>query len=476
MKYQLRDYQAQGVNDLRTAYRQGYKAPIYVLPTAGGKTIVFCHIAEQAAARGNRIMILVHRKELLDQASEKLTEIGTPHGLIRPGRVMTGDLVQVASVDTVIRRLDRIPPPDIIIIDEAHHCIKGNKWGKVAAYYPGAYLLGVTATPCRTNGDGLGAQYQGYFDRLVCGPSIRELIDRGYLSQPVVYAPPIGIDITGVKTRGGDYAQDDLELRIDKSQITGDAVGHYKKICPGAPAIAFCISIKHAANVAEKFNAAGIPAARLDGTMTNAQRAFRIRALGDGQIKVLTSCEIVSEGTDIPIVTAAILLRPTKSLGMFLQQCGRILRIHPEKKESIILDHVNNTGRHGLVDEVRSWTLAEQERQARRGNGSEVERVRQCKKCFAVFPIHLAACPQCGEKWIGQERKIDQVQGTLKRLTPEEMAEIRARQDRRRTQGRANSLAQLLRLEQIRGYKPGWANHIWAARQKKAAQRANRLY
>ena len=411
-------------------------------------------------------MIVVHRKELLEQASEKLETLEVPHGVIAPKRIMTGDLVQIASVDTLIRRLNAVQKPDIIIIDEAHHCIKGNKWGKVAAFF-NSYLLGVTATPTRTNGDGLGKNFQGYFDTLIKGPSIRELIDNGYLSQPVVYAPPVGADLSGLKSRGGDYLREELEARMDKSQITGDVVKHYQKICPGVPALAFCVSIKHAENVARQFNDAGIPAASIDGTLSNRVRASRIRDLGAGLIKVLTSCEIVSEGTDIPIVTAAILLRPTQSMGLFLQQSGRVLRIHPEKDHSIILDHVNNSARFGLVDEVRRWSLEDRPNKKPAGGGDGADRVRQCPACYTVFGPHRPICPQCGERWIVQSREVDEVDGELKPVSEEQLKIAAEKKKRRQTQVDADSLEKLQELGKEKGYKPNWANHIWKARQEK---------
>lgn len=477
MKYTLRDYQENDVQQLRAAFLQGYRAPMYVCPTGGGKTIVFCNIIENAAAKGRRVMVLVHRKELLDQCSEKLYDIGVPHGLIRAGRVMTNEPIQIASVDTLIRRLHLAQPPDLIIFDEAHHCIRGNKWGSVAAYFEKSFILGVTATPIRTNGDGLGRNYKGYFDTLISGPSIRQLIDQGWLSQPIIYAPPIGLDLKGVRVRAGDYMTADLEDRLDKIKITGDAVQHYKNICPGVPALAFCVSIKHAENVAQAFNAAGIPAASIDGTLSNHQREYRIKALAGGQIRVLTSCEIISEGVDIPVVTAALLLRPTKSLCLFLQQCGRVLRIHPGKRNSYILDHVNNTSRHGLVDEVRSWTLAPTKSAfEQQESNTDIERVRQCRQCYAVYPLSRSACPQCGAIWIPEEKKIEQQEGTLKEITPEEARAIIAQRRKRQEQGRSGDLESLKQLAKQRGYKPGWAEHIWQARQNKKRQTAERLY
>lgn len=464
MKYTLRDYQDGDVNNLRAAFKAGYQAPLYVLPTAGGKTIVFCHIAEAAERRGNKILILVHRKELLEQASDKLSEIGVEHGLIASGRTMTKEKIQVASVDTLIRRLPQVQRPDLIIVDEAHHCVPGNKWGKTAAFF-NCRLLGVTATPIRFQGRGLGKSVGGFFDILIKGPSIQELIDSKYLSQPVTYAPPCQVDLKGLRTQAGDWIKNELSLRVDKTKITGDAVEHYKRICPGVPAIAFCVSIMHAEHVAQQFNAGGVRAASIDGNMSNRQREDRIQALASGRIKVLTSCEIISEGTDIPVVTASIGLRPTKSLGLYIQQSGRVLRIHPEKKQSYILDHVNNVQRFGLIDEVRNWTLEAVPNEEK--DGEPVARVRQCQICFAVFPIFKSVCPQCGSSIIKKERDIETEAGELEKVDPAKIQAERESRDKRMEQSAAGDLATLQRLEKKRKYKPGWANHIWSARLKK---------
>ena len=165
-----------------------------------------------------------------------------------------------------------------------------------------------------------------------------------------VFAPPSGVDMTGVKRVGGDYKKNEMEKRVDKKTITGCAITHYKKICPGAPAIAFCVSVAHAEHVAAEFIRNGIPARSIDGKMSEEQRRSAIEDLETGKIKVLTSCDIVSEGTDIPVVTAAILLRPTLSLIFHLRSCGRALRPHPSKKISYIIDHVGNCLAHGLPD------------------------------------------------------------------------------------------------------------------------------
>lgn len=480
MRFQLRDYQQRGVDDLRGAYREGFRAPLLSSPTGSGKTVMFSHIAEQADSRGNAVMVLVHRRELLAQTSKALNEIGVRHQLIAPHQTVhdvraeqlrtTGSStidqtsrLQVASVQTLVRRLDKTPPPDLIVIDECHHAVAGS-WHRVIQAFPNARLLGVTATPHRLDGKGLGVEAGGPFDTLVQGPTVRELIDAGYLCQPVVYAPPMQASLEGVHMRGGDYASNELAERLDKPRITGDAIDHYRRICDGAPAIAFCANVKHAQHVAEQFRQAGYRWQCVDGTMSTSARDRAIRGLGDGTLHGISSCEIVNEGTDVPIVAAGILLRATKSLGLHLQQCGRILRPYPGKDRAIILDHVGNSLVHGLPDWDREWSLAGEEKKKRGSKAPPAPPVAQCPQCYAA---HAPApqCPVCGYAYAEGQSMPEQQDGELTEVTPEQ-AEAMRRQARREV-GRAQTLEDLKRIEAARGYKPGWADHVWAARKRK---------
>ena len=465
MKVELRDYQLNDVENLRQAYNDGYNAPLYVAPTGSGKTVIFSYITEHAAKLGNRVMILVHRKELLMQASDDLDDLNVMHGLIAPKFSQTIDPAQIASVQTLIRRLDKIIPPDLIIIDEGHHIVAGS-WKKIIERFPNAKLLGVTATPLRLDGKGLGIDAKGYYDKLVSGPTTRELIDLGYLSQPVVYAPKTELDLTGIRTKYGDYEKGELAKRLDKPTITGDCVEHYLKICPGVPAIVFAASIKHAQHIAEQFNAAGVPSESIDGTLNDSKRKYCISALGDGRIKVLASCDIISEGTDIPVVTAAILLRPTKSLALYLQQVGRCLRPYPGKECSIILDHVGNVFQHGLPDQDREWSLNGVEKRNRNnGEIGESLEFNQCEHCYAVYSIHLRICPQCGCNRKVAGRDVKQVEGELKRIEAQEQQKIKL--DNRKEQSQAKTLEDLREIANKRGYHINWAEHVYNARQRK---------
>ncbi|MBF0094310.1 MAG: DEAD/DEAH box helicase [Alphaproteobacteria bacterium] len=464
MAFELRPYQVDGVEALCAAFRAGKQAPLLQLPTGAGKTICFCFLALNSARKGNRICILVHRQELLQQTSRALESLGVAHGIIAPGYSATDDPVQVASVQTLVRRIAkgdrRATGFDLLVIDEAHHSTAGS-WCKVITAMPKARILGVTATPCRLDGKGLGT----VFDELVLGPSIRELIDLGFLVPSVVYAPPVVADLKDVRVTGGDFRVGDLAMAMDKPTITGDAVDHYRRICPGVPAIAFCTSIEHARHVAAEFSAAGFRAESIDGNMADGQRKNLIQALGDGRVQVLTSCDIVSEGTDIPIVGAAILLRPTKSEGLFLQQVGRALRPAPGKRHAIILDHVGNVLRHGMPDEEREWSL-EGGAGKRKGNSCPNEpTVRQRPSCYAAHRP-ASRCPICGHEYEASARGIEFAPGELKQIDPKALTMQRDAEKLRKKAEVANARSrdQLLEVARKYGHNPRWVDHVLDAR------------
>lgn len=468
----LRPYQQQAVDGIRDSYRQGNKSPLLVLPTGGGKTIVFTYIAANASARGKRVLVLVHRIELMRQTSEKLHNFGVDHGLINP--LFTPQYwksVQVASVQTLVRRLNKLAaaPPDLIIVDEAHHATAGT-WRTIIEAYPNALVLGVTATPCRGDGTGLGKDAGGMFDDLIIGPQITDLINDGFLVSPKVYAPLEQIDLTGLRTRMGDYVKEDVERAVDKPKITGHAVDHYRRLCPGAPAVAFCVSIAHAEHVAEEFKSAGFRAVALDGSHDDDYRKRILKALATGEVQVVTSCDLISEGTDIPAIGAAILLRPTQSLGLYLQQVGRALRTCEGKEQAIILDHVGNVITHGMPDDYRAWSLDGTEKRARGAKSEPTIRVNQCDNCFAVF-APAPACPQCGHVKHVQDRAPEQVDGDLKEVSAADAALIR--RQKAAEVAKARSREDLEAIAKARGYKPGWVTI--KLRERERAQIAKRF-
>lgn len=463
----LHDFQASALGDIILEFRRGQRAVMLVMPTGSGKTTTFCEAARRSAEKGRRVLILVHRKELLDQTSRTLTAFGLKHGLITAGSMQfSGHAIQVASVQTVVRRMAKMRwQPDFIIVDECHHATGTTSWGKVLAQYPAAKILGVTATPERLDGRGLGAQAGGFFEAMVIGPSVAELTARGYLSPAKVFAPKQQVDLSGVRSRAGDFAANELAAAMDKPTITGDAVAHYQRLCDGEPAIAFCASVAHAEHVAESFRAAGYAAASIDGSLDRSVRAQRIADLGNGRLQVLTSCDIISEGTDIPVVSAAILLRPTQSLTLCLQQMGRALRPYPGKTHATILDHVGNCFRHGLPGDERDWSLAGKPKKKGRKKEEDALPVRQCTQCYA---IHTPAptCPHCGFVYPVKARQVEEVDGELA-----EVNKVLAQRKRKREQAHAQTFEDLVCLAKARGYRNplAWAGCVWKGRQQRAA-------
>ncbi|NBW38945.1 MAG: DEAD/DEAH box helicase [Cytophagia bacterium] len=309
----LRAYQQQAIADTRDAISVGSRAPLLVLPTGGGKTCIFSAIAQLAVAKGNRVLILVHRRELIHQASSKLQWIGLDHGIIAAGIPPSDAPVQIASVQTLARRLPRMDwQPGLIIIDEAHHATAG-QWARILEHWPNAYRLGVTATPCRLDGCGL----RSAFDAMVLGPSVADLIFTGYLSPARIYAPPVVADLQGIRSRGGDYANDQAAAAMDRPTVTGDAIAHYQRLAAGQQAIAFCCNVKHAVSVCDAFKTAGIAAELLLGGTQDRDQV--VADFAAHRTRVLVTVDVVSEGFDVPAASCAILLRPTQSLGLYLQ-------------------------------------------------------------------------------------------------------------------------------------------------------------
>lgn len=463
----LRPYQKKLVHDIRAEFSAGNRRVLAELSTGGGKTYTFCYIADRIQAGGKRAYILVHRDNLLGQTMDSLKSIGVKFRVIAPGYTQLDYSLQVCSVFTLAKRLKDTPEPDLLIIDEAHHANAGS-WRKILEYWPRARVLGVTATPVRSDGTGLGEGAGGFFHSMVNGPTMRSLIDMGNLSEYEYYLPPVGADLSGVGVKKSDFDRAEIDAAMNKPKITGCAVEHYLNICPNAPAIAFCVSIAHANDVAAKFRAAGVSAQALTSEMSRDQIRSAIKALGEGRIKILTSCDIISEGTDIPIVTTAILLRPTHSLGLYLQQVGRVLRPAPGKKYAIILDHVNNLGRHGLPDQIREWSLDAKKKRAKKGLVFEEEKspsMRQCGECFFVHTPQ-PTCPKCGFVYGNNERVLEQIDGALKKISKDELERIRKAKASER--GRITNYEDFVALGKERGYKNphGWAHNMMRVRSK----------
>lgn len=489
MSFVLRDYQKQLIIDARNALRVS-ESVLVQLSTGGGKTALSAFMAGSAAAKGKRVYFGVHRQELVKQTAKTFAKVGIPFGIIAAG--FTGDRhqpVQIVSIPTLAARFDRYPAPDLYIPDEAHH--SGAKtWSDVAEAYleAGAKLVGLSATPERMDGTGLGK----WFGRMVSGPSTAWLIEEGFLSPFEQFAPHVP-DLKGVKKTGGDFNKAQLGERMGSPSVTGDAVAHYTKLTAGRKAMVFCVSIKHSLSVVERFQAAGYRAAHIDGDSPN--RDALISAFERGEIQVLSAVDLVSEGFDLPAIETAIMLRPTSSLGLYLQQVGRVLRsVYADgfdlstkqgrvdaieagpKPYAVILDHAGNSlpkeagGRgHGLPDDDRVWTL-EGRQKKKRGEGEEDEEPavqhRQCPNCYRVHEP-APKCPKCGHEYPFMGRTVEEVAGELVKITKAEKA---AKREAAKVEERAaKSVEELIAIGKARGYPnpAGWARNYFKARESR---------
>ena len=386
----LRDYQNKLVADARSAIQRGRKAVCCVLGCGGGKSIIQGTIAHLTTARKKRVLFLVHRKELSQQIESTFKMCGVDF-----------KLCSVMMVQTACRRLHKMPRPDLIIVDEAHHILSAS-YIKILDYYKGVPVLGFTATPSRMNEGGLGAVFQ----ELILSVSTEWLIENHYLAPYRYYSVQLA-DASKLHTKRGDYDRAELEELMNKSAIFGGAVENWFKLANGKKTIVYCSSIETSKNTVKAFQDAGIAAAHLDGTTPKAERESVVDDFRTGKIKVLSNVDLFGEGFDVPDCEAVVLLRPTKSLTLHIQQSMRSMRYDPKNpgKVAIILDHVGNCHRHGLPDEEREWSLTAKKKQKTDFS------IKTCPECFAVCNATEAVCPECGCVFESRpkERKAKQV-------------------------------------------------------------------
>lgn len=462
MSIVLRKYQQYCITDVRSALRQ-WRSVLLQAPTGAGKTAMASYMLGNVAKKNNRGFFICHRRELVDQTAQTFDKVGIEYGYIASGYPSNHyQPIQICSIDTLKNRLATVPAPHFCVWDEAHH-LGAAGWTRVHEFYARSYHVGLSATPQRLDGKGLNDR----FDHLVRGPSVRWLIDEGHLANYKLYSVP-GVDLSGVHIRMGDYVKSETEQVMDKSTITGNIISHWRKYAHDKLTIGFAVSVRHSQHIVEQFRAAGIPAVHLDANTHKTERRNILREFALGNIRVVFNVGLFAEGFDIAAnsgmdvtVGAVIDAAPTQSLGMWLQRCGRALR--PQEQPAVILDHAGNALRHGLPCQDREWTLEGREK-GKRGSGSETGvPIKQCTECFAVHEP-APQCPQCGHVYEVQSRKVEEVEGELQEVDPNVV-----RLQARREQGKASTLEALLAIEKQRGYKPGWAKHVFKARRRKRA-------
>lgn len=447
---QLRDYQIAAEAAVYEAWRS-VRNVLVVLATGSGKTVLFAKIISDHVGASCAI---AHRQELVGQISLALARYGVKHRIIGPNKVIrwiiqalhiieTGQSFYdpnapcaVAGVDTLIRRGGDLKhwttQVTLCVQDEAHHVLKDNKWGKAFKLFPNAKALGVTANTERADGKGLGKHADGIMEAMVEGPTMRELIDQGYLTDYRIFAPPSDLDLNGVTIgSAGDYSPKQLKQRVQKSHIMGDVVSHYLKLAPGKLGITFATDVETATDISAKFNAAGVPAEVVSAKTPDQIRTEILRRFKLGQIKQLVNVDLFGEGFDLPAIEVVSMARPTESFNLYCQQFGRALRLLEGKRWAIIIDHVGNVTRHGLPDAYREWTLDRRDKRERSKVQEGMIPVKTCTQCTGVYEAIYKECPFCGHVQVPAQRSHPEfVDGDLHELDPATLLAMRGEIDK----------------------------------------------
>jgi superfamily II DNA or RNA helicase len=450
MQLELRDYQSSIIAKTHRSMLAGHKRPLVTLPTGAGKTVVFAWLANQTQLKNKTVWFLVHRRELLDQTVATFDKFGIPR-----------DRIFIGMVATVANHPEKLPRPDLIIMDEAHHSA-ASTWLKIISKFPDAFLIGLTATPARLDGKPLGQVY----DDLILGVTTSDLIDSGYLAEFRYFAPSVA-DLSGLKKKGSDFDQTQASDILMRRAVFGDVIEHWQKLADGYQTIVYCSSIKHSEATAEAFLAHGINAVHFDGNTPANERRQIVQDFRAGKITVLCNVDLVGEGFDVPDCWCCVLLRPTASLGLYIQQAGRALRPQPGKT-AIILDHVGNYSRHGLPDDPRRWSLEDTVKAGPEYGEDGKLTVRQCPECYFTFKTGPKNCPNCGALIALTIKEIENVKAIrleeIKRTRRETAIDAVKEKD----QADCKTLMELQAYAKQHGRSSGWAWHVWQSRRARA--------
>jgi superfamily II DNA or RNA helicase len=437
-------YQNIWKQEIYNHWADGHQNVLGVMPTGGGKSHTVGEIVQE---HQGVVAVIAHRQELVGQLSMTLARQGVTHNVIAPASVIKFNMaeqfrelnrsfirtscrdVAVVGVDTLLRRqaanADFLKRVSLWVTDECHHLLRGNKWGKAVALMPQANGLGVTATPCRADKQGLGRHAQGVMDVMVQGPTMRDLINAGFLTDYRIFAPPSDVNYSQVSVGStGDYVQQQLRTAVKESHLVGDVVQHYQRIASGKQGVVFATDVATSGEIVERFIAAGIPAASISAKTPDAERSETMRQFRARAIRILVNVDILGEGVDCPAIEVVMMARRTLSYSLYSQQFGRALRPLEGKQDAIIIDHAGNVALHGLPDKEREWSL-DGKAPGYKDRDDEIP-LRYCVECTQPYEMTNKCCPWCGHYPVPADRsRPEYVDGDLHELSPEALQLLR---------------------------------------------------
>lgn len=430
---ELRGYQLELIESIRNHIRRGSRAVLAVLGCGGGKSVIQAEISRSATLKGNTVLFLVHRKELCEQITHTFTAQGVD---------MTK--CSVCMVQTASRHIKDITPPQLIITDEAHHST-ANTYKKIYSTFPDALRIGFTATPCRLNSGGLGEVY----DSMAVSVSTEWLIRNHFLAPYKYYSVKLA-DTSDLHVRAGEYKADEVAELMQNKEIYGKTVEQWERIANGKKTIVYCASVEAAECTAKEFQQSGYTAAALSGSTPKEQRSQIMQDFRDNKIKILTNCDLFGEGLDVPDCECTVLLRPTQSLTLYIQQSMRSMRYMPGKT-AIIIDHVGSCYLHGLPDDNRSWSLDARKKQ------ENAVKIRECPNCFAVYSPECQKCPYCGYKAVKEIQR-----DSNKKVVEIDLVEIARQNDIKNTKlsdAKLETWESVVEFQKAHKYKFPWCLH-----------------
>lgn len=447
----LRPYQEHDLKWVRYHFRT-HRSVLLVQPTGAGKGTLAAYIVNNARDRGYRVIFLVNRRNLVHDMSERVGKLDIEHGVIMGDDPRTRpDLsVHVASIDTIQRREQR-PPANLLIVDEAHFAVSPT-WRKVLDAYPQAKILGLTATPIRTDGRGLRES----FDVMVKGPSVQSLINQGYLVPSIVFRPGGAPALGGLRKTGGDFNRKQLAEIVNKPKLVGDLVKQWQARASHRKTAAFCVDKKHAWDTAERFRCAGYDFAYVDDETSDNDRQRIWRDFDHGQMNGIASVGVISYGWDHPVCSCIIGGRATASMGLWRQMLGRASRPAPGKRDFFVLDHFDNTGRlDALFEDDVDWTLDGVA--VKESSRESVSSVSTCRQCFATFRTGPVTCPYCFNPLPRPRPKFQVVNGDLVEEAPRHPRTVKEWAATRTPEDRMKQFRHFQQIAKAQHYKPTWA-------------------
>ena len=457
--HELRPRQQKAVDELLHHIEQRQRV-LLVMPTGAGKTVVAATVIAEVVSRNWHVLAVAHRRELIAQLSRILYSAGVQdHGILLPGfptrpneRVQIGS-IQTVHARTVVHRRIEAPPANLVVVDEAHHA-PADTYQQLLRAYPGVPAIGLTATPVRGDGRGLG----DIFDVLIEPTTVAQEIEDGFLVPTITYAP-YRPDLHGVQVSNGDYVESQLALRMDRPGLVGGVVEHWHKHADNRRTVLFATGVAHSLHLRDEFRRSGVVAEHIDGGTPTAERDAILAALASGDVQVVTNCMVLTEGFDCPDIGCLILARPTRQLGLYRQMVGRGLRPSPGKTDCLVLDHAGAIFAHGLAEEDIQWTLDVDRRAINRVHEARAADHREpqiltCPECRAVRKGGQA-CPACGWQPKPRAAAVDIADGELARVARDQTVQV----VEHAPDEKLIFYRMLEAIRRERGFAPGWTAH-----------------